>query len=188
MTVKVDDPAKHARTLGGTTKVWRSFWMIAAFLAALVIVFLLVRPTFPKSRGSERRSHSFESPAELVRVSGPREILVKSGTRLAENLGVVTVEKKKVSYPLLTATGSVVARIRPGNEPLEERWQFANADAASAYADWLKSKSDIEFAEGQLQSTRDLTQAQVQRNEEVVARLRPLGKENSIPRKDVVAA
>ncbi len=188
MTVKTDDPPQHARALGGRTKVWRSFWMIAAFLAALVIVFLLVRPTFPRGRGTGRRSHSFESPTELVRVSGPREILVKSGTRLAENLGVVTVEKKKVSYPLLIATGSIVARIRPGTEPLEERWQFANVDAASAYADWLKSKSDIDFAEGQLQSTRDLTQAQVQRHEEVVARLRPLGKENSIPRKDVVAA
>jgi membrane fusion protein, heavy metal efflux system len=171
------------------TKVWRSFWMIAACAAALGIVFSLVRPTFPNAQVDRKPTISPDRLTEdLVQVTGPRQILVRTGTPLSKNLGVVTVEKKTVAYPLLTVTGSVAARIRPGNEPLEERWQFANADIASAYADWLKTKSDIVFNESQLKSTRDLTKAQIDRFEAVASHLREAAAGGGIAGKDLRAA
>jgi membrane fusion protein, heavy metal efflux system len=180
---------KSAVGISLATKIWRSFWMIAACAAALGIVFSLVRPTYPNAQIDHKPGISPEGlPEDLVQVTGPGQILVRTGTPLAKNLGVVTVEKKTVSYPLLTVTGSVAARIRPGTEPLEERWQFANADIASAYADWLKSKSDITFNESQLKSTRDLTKAQVDRFEAVASHLRAAATGGGIAGKDLRAA
>jgi len=170
------------------TRVWRGFWMLLAFAAAVVAITLLVRPTHPAEQASSQRNSAVTPAAEYVQVTGPRQILVKPGTPLAKGLGVVTVTKETVSYPLLTVTGSVVARIRPGTEPIEERWQFADPDTASAYADWLKSKSDIEFNEGQLKSTRELTQAQINRNEDVVAHLRAVGVPGGIAGKEIRSA
>jgi multidrug efflux pump subunit AcrA (membrane-fusion protein) len=88
----------------------------------------------------------------------------------------------------LTVTGSVVARIRPGTESLEFRWQFASADVASTYADWLKTSVDMEFAKKQLDATRELTQAQAKRYEGIVDRLRPLAPGGDIPVKDYMEA
>ena len=188
-----DDGRTTSAELSRRTKAWRSFWMLAASVAALVIIGSLVRPTDRRPQVDQKRSHSFDASAELVQVTGPRQILVKSGTPLAASLGVVTVEKRTVAYPLLTVTGSIVARIRPGNEPLEDRWQFASADIASAYADWLKTKPDIEFNESQLKLTRDLTQAQISRNEDIVSHLRAVvqgiaGKELRTAEADLVQA
>ena len=137
--------------------------MLLASAAALLIIAMLVRPTHPRERVESAAIPTAGTPGDYVQVTGPRQIFVKPGTPLAKSLGVVTVTKETVAYPLLTVTGSVVARIRPGSEPLEERWQFASPDTASAYADWLKTKSDIEFNDGQLKSTRELTQAQLNR-------------------------
>lgn len=170
------------------TKAGRGFWMLAASAAALAIIVLLVLPASPKEHLERKAAPAVDPSGDLVRVTGPRQILVKPGSPLAKSLGVVTVTKETVAYPLLTVTGSVVARIRPGSEPLEERWQFASPDTASAYADWLKTKSDIEFNEGQLKSTRELTQAQIDRTEDIASHLRALGVAGGIAGKDLRAA
>ncbi len=127
-------------------------------------------------------------PETLVEVTGPRRILVRPDTPLSRDLKNFLVESRTVSYPILTVTGSVVARIRPGTETIEFRWQFASAEVATFYADWLKTSVDIEFAQKQLQTTRELTKAQISRYETIVERLKPLATGGDIPRKDYVTA
>jgi len=98
-----------------------AFWMLLASAAALLIIAMLVRPTHPREHVESPAIQRPGAPGDYVQVTGPRQILVKPGTPRRKSLGVVTVTKETVAYPLLTVTGSVVARIRPGSEPLEER-------------------------------------------------------------------
>jgi multidrug efflux pump subunit AcrA (membrane-fusion protein) len=128
------------------------------------------------------------SGAPLVQVVGPATILVRPDTPLARNLAIVDVKKQTVAHPLLTVTGSVVARIRPGSEPLRFRWQFASPEVASAYTDWLKSSVDIEFNQKQLDTTRELSNAQIERYDVIVKRLAPLAPEGNVPLKELRAA
>ena len=159
--------AKHVRAL----------WMIAAAIAAVLIIASLWRTTGAATHSTARRAQSFDPSTELVGVSGPRRIFVKPETPLAHNLDVISVSKESVKYPVLTVTGSVVARIRPGDEAVELRWQFASAELASTYADLLKTTADIEFNKNRLTTIRDLTAAQVSRYEGILAHLKPLGPE-----------
>ncbi len=151
--------------------------MIAASLTALGIVASLVNPFHLGKGSTTERAHSFLSPGEAVRVTGPSAIFVDHRTPLAAHLELVEVARESVAYPLLTVTGSVVARIRPGAEPLRERWQFASIEIASDYADWIKADTDIEFSQRQLESTRTLVAAQIDRYEKVVNHLNKVAKE-----------
>ena len=164
-------------TVDAGTRRWRSGWMIAASLAALAIIASLVNPLHFGKGSTTSRAHSFLPPGEAVHVSGPREIFVDKRTPLAAHLELLSVAKQKVTYPLLTVTGSVVARIRAGSEPLPARWQFAGAELASDYADWLKADADIEFNQRQLEATRTLVAAQIERYEKVVEHLKLVAKE-----------
>jgi multidrug efflux pump subunit AcrA (membrane-fusion protein) len=155
----------------------RALWMAAAALAALFVIASLWRTTGAAVHASARRAQSFDPSTELVGVSGPRQIFVNRETPLMHNLEVISVSKQNVTYPLLTVTGSVVARIRPGDEAVELRWQFASAELASTYADLLKTTADIEFNKNRLTTIRDLTAAQISRYEGILTHLRPLGPE-----------
>ncbi len=168
------------------TKLWRAAWMTAATIAAVVLIFTLVRPARTNGSTASRRAHSFQSTDSLAQVTGPRQVYVRADSPLARNLELITVATKSVSYPLLAVTGSVVARVPPGSESLEARWQFASGDIATAYADWLRTNADIEFNEKQLNTTRELSDAQIERNQAVVARLKALT--GSIPVKELMAA
>jgi len=82
----------------------------------------------------------------------------------------------------------VVARIRPGQRAVGRALAIRSPDTASAYADWLKTKSDIEFNEGQLKSTRELTQAQLTRSEDIVSHLRSATLAGGIAGKELRSA
>lgn len=168
------------------TKLWRAAWMLGATLATIAVIFSLVRPTHSARSGQTHRAHSFQGTDSLAQVTGPRQVFVRAGSPLARNLETVAVSSKTVSYPLLSVTGSVVARVPSGTEALESRWQFANAEVATAYADWLRTTADIEFNQKQLDTTRELSQAQIARNEAIVTRLKSLT--GSIPVKELMAA
>ncbi|MBX9788973.1 MAG: efflux RND transporter periplasmic adaptor subunit [Pirellulales bacterium] len=171
---------------GRWTKVWRGTWMTAATIAAVMLIFTIVRPARTKGLPATHRAHSFQPSDSLAQVTGPHQVYIRADTPLARNLELISVGKKTVSYPLITVTGSVVARVAPGSESLDGRWQFANGEIATAYADWLRTTADIEFNEKQLNTTRELSKAQVDRNEAIVSRLKSLT--GSIPVKELMAA
>jgi multidrug efflux pump subunit AcrA (membrane-fusion protein) len=71
-------------------------------------------------------------------------------------------------------TGSIAARLRPGDGPAEDRWQFNSSDVLSAYTDWRKSASDVEFNKKEVEKVRQLDEATVTAQKKVVERLRKL--------------
>ncbi|QJD31024.1 efflux RND transporter periplasmic adaptor subunit [Methylococcus geothermalis] len=107
-------------------------------------------------------------------VAGPLLISVKPGSLLEQKFEIPTVRKEHIVTPLVMVTGAVMARLRPGKEALEDRWQFSNVELSGIYADWEKARTEMDFDAKRLKKTRELTAAQLQSQERVVERLRKL--------------
>lgn len=171
--------------IGWKTKLWRGSWMIAAIVAIGVLVFWLVMPHRAASHdAAPEKPAAEEVPRDPVTVVGPQRLRIAERTPLRDELAFFTVKEQTIAYPLLTVTGSVVARVRAGAEALEDRWQFAAADVSSAYADWLRTKNDIQFGESQLGKTRELVRAETAFLQETLKRLRGAAP-GSIPEKEI---
>src|SRR5262249_53572094 len=111
---------------------------------------------------------------DVVRFVGPRLIAVTPDCPLDKKLGIAAVSKQKTPAPVLSVTGSIVARLPVGSGPAEDRWQFSNPDLLSAYTDWQKSRAGVDFAEKQLVKIRELDTARITAQTKVVERLRKL--------------
>jgi multidrug efflux pump subunit AcrA (membrane-fusion protein) len=101
-------------------------------------------------------------------------IAVQPGSLLEQKFDIPTVQKERIVTPLLTVTGAVMARLRPGKEASEDRWQFSNVELSGIYADWEKARTEMDFDAKRLKKTRELTAAQLQSQDRVVERLRKL--------------
>lgn len=84
----------------------------------------------------------------------------------------LTVKQERISSPLLSVTGAVMARLR--SRPVENHWQFSGVELSAIYADWQKAGTEMEFAAKQLTKTRELTAAQLNSHTMVVDRMRKL--------------
>lgn len=109
-----------------------------------------------------------------VAVAGPLLVAVEPGSLLEQKFEIPTVQKERITTPLVTVTGAVMARLRPGQEASEDRWQFANVELSGIYADWEKARTEMDFDAKRLKKTRELTAAQLQSQDRVVDRLRKL--------------
>jgi hypothetical protein len=98
---------------------------------------------------------------EAVTLDASGFMSVSLDSSLAKRLQIVPVAKEKIEYPLLNVTGYVMARLAPGLDRAESRWDFAGPDVATAYGDWLNARKDVEFLERQAVSTRELTTVKV---------------------------
>lgn len=107
-------------------------------------------------------------------VAGPLLISVRPGSLLEQKFEIPTVRKEHIVTPLVMVTGAVMARLRPGKEALEDRWQFSNVELSGIYADWEKARTEMDFDAKRLKKTRELTAAQLQSQDRVVERLRKL--------------
>jgi hypothetical protein len=85
--------------------------------------------------------------ADVVRLVGPRLIAVMPDSPLDKKLEIAGASKQKTPAPVLSVTGSIVARLPAGSGPAEDRWQFNSPDLLSAYTDWQKARADVTFAE-----------------------------------------
>jgi hypothetical protein len=150
--------------------VWSASQLtLALLLTGGALAFLLWSP-FGRDPAKEPAAEPSPGP-EAVRLAG--DVLhIRPDTPLAQKLETAQVQTERISAPLLTITGSVVAHLRPGPEPAEDRWQFSTPDLLSAYTDWRKANADVTFAQKQLEDIRDLNNARVTAQEKVVERLR----------------
>lgn len=112
--------------------------------------------------------------SQAVSLAGPYLIAVKPGSLLEKKLSIADARQVRLTTPLLSVSGAVMARLRPGNGPIEDRWQFSGVELSGIYADWEKTETEMEFAAKQLAKTRELTQAQYNSQSRVVERLRKL--------------
>ncbi|MGE5191246.1 MAG: efflux RND transporter periplasmic adaptor subunit [Deltaproteobacteria bacterium] len=170
-----------------STKVRRGAWMLAATIGIAAVIFWLVRPTSPRAAPAHPAAASRAVP-EAVRVEPGGLIVVAGDSPLCRHLDQLRLRPQKVTFPLLTVSGSILARIRPGGEALEDRWQFASSELAGKYADWLRTTGEIDFARNQLAKTKELVAAQTDYLAEVVRRLEPSLKSGSVPEKNFKAA
>lgn len=152
--------------------------MIVAAIGTVVVVAMLVRnPTTHVDRPAPTKS------LEPVRVVGPGMILVAPDTPLQKELSTLELGKRKITRPILSVTGIVLARIREGSEPFEDRWQFGSPELSTSYADWLRTKNEIEFDTSQLNKTRDLANAENAFLQTNVSKLEQLSG-GAVPEKD----
>jgi multidrug efflux pump subunit AcrA (membrane-fusion protein) len=150
--------------------------MIASTVGVAWVVMILVDP--PKS-SSQTTKPVVQPPAPppAVKIVGPSLLMISKETPLREQLVVIKTKKTPVSFPKMTVTGSVLARVRDGKGTFEDRWQFATHDLSTTYADWVRAKSEVLFAESQYDKTRELAKAETDHLDAVVKRLRPLNQD-----------
>ena len=163
---------------------------VAQFTLAIVItVGTLAYLLWPASHTSEEAVSSV-AEGEIVKLVGPHQLSIQSGTPLEKKLTIAPVDREQTSAPMLKVTGSIVARLPPGKEKelAEGRWDFNSPDLSSAYADWIKARADVPFYEKQFLSIQELSAASLKAKKEVADRLEKLVKAGTDPEKDLAAA
>jgi len=90
-----------------------------------------------------------------------------------------------LTSPVLHVTGAALASLRPGKELTRDAWQFATPELLTAFADWQKAVTDIQFQETQLNAIRDLSESRIDSQKKVVARLEKLVAAGTDTQKDL---
>lgn len=166
--------------LSWKAKWLRGIWMLAATMVTVVVVaFLLHHPHSP-----DVEHKPVAKVLDPVRVLRHALITVSPDTPLQKELSRLDLKKRKISRPVLSVTGVVLARIRDGTEPFEDRWQFSSPELSTSYGDWLRIKNEIEFDRSQLNKTRDLAKAETEFLETNLAKLEQLTG-GTVPEKDL---
>jgi len=183
-------PQERATGERSTQRSWRTvLWLTVKIgLTTLVTgsILVLLWSSFRGSAASTTKPEPMRN-IEFVRLMGPRLIAVTPDCPLDKKLGIAAASKQKTPAPVLSVTGSIVARLPVGSGPAEDRWQFSSPDLLSAYTDWQKSRADIDFAEKQLAKIRELNAARIAAQTKVVERLRKLVAAGTDSAKDLAA-
>jgi cobalt-zinc-cadmium efflux system membrane fusion protein len=160
-------------------------WSVGQFALALTatvaaLVYLL---TVPPGRPEPPPEADAPTGARSI---GPGLVRVEPDTPLGQKVQVVEVRPSRVTTPVLTVTGTVVASLRPGSEkggasalmavtggaPTVGRgsdyWQFHSPEVLTAFTDWQKAIADIAFARGQRVKIREAAVARTEAQQELV--------------------
>ncbi|MCO5172332.1 MAG: efflux RND transporter periplasmic adaptor subunit [Planctomycetes bacterium] len=164
--------------------LWANAWMTLGTLGAAWVIASLLGGPAPADPAARQAA-----PAEeAVTVLGPGRLALRPDTPLARRLTVTPAAVEEVSRPLLTVTGTVLARVYAGEGDSTERWAFSSPDLADAYTDWVQAQVDVEFADEQLSRVRRLTEVQVTRSAELKRRLRQLVDAGSEAAMELISA
>jgi multidrug efflux pump subunit AcrA (membrane-fusion protein) len=158
---------------------------IALVVAIGALVLLLWSPFGTRQPAGATK---VERPNAVVQLAGTGSIKVEADTPLQKKLEIADAKQEKLAAPILNVTGSVVARLAPGKDPAQDRWQFNSPDVLSAYTDWQKSRIDVEFNQEQLAKIRKLNKERVDFQTQETKRLRKLEGIGTDSKKDLAAA
>ena len=122
-----------------------------------------------------------------MQIVGPRLIRVQSGTAMDSELHDAKARAAWLTAPILPVTGAALASLRPGKDQSQDAWQFATPDLLSAFSDWQKAVVDTKFQKAQLKAIRDLNEAKIDAQAEVVKRMEKLVAAGTDTQKDLVA-
>ncbi len=125
-------------------------------------------------------------PTDPVTVVEKDVIGIAEGAALKKRLVLAPVKREDLEYPLLNVTGYVMARLAPGKDHAESRWDFASSEVATAYADWLNARAEVEFLDKQAKKTLQLVKVRVDFLHEEFKRKE--ANANVLPPRDVLAA
>ncbi|MBI2824391.1 MAG: efflux RND transporter periplasmic adaptor subunit [Planctomycetia bacterium] len=169
--------------LTAKTRTWRTIWMAVGVLALVWILVYVARPAI-HAAAPARAPAPTTLPPEPVQLVSSGLIRVDPTASFRKQLQTVAVEEERVSFPLMNVSGYVIARVRAGQEPIEDRWQFSAGDLSTAYADWLRVQNEVDFADRQLSKVRELAEAETSFLQLNLDRLKPGLDSGSIPEKD----
>lgn len=159
--------------------------MTLAMAGIAAILWVLLKPPSRVAIAEDEKATAAIEPARVVE---PRRLAISRDSAFRQRLHELELKTRRVSFPILTVSGSIIARVRPGKEELLDRWQFSTSELSATYSDWLKTKSEIEFAERQLAKTEELVVAETDYLEKMVKRLEGITASGSLPEKDLRSA
>jgi hypothetical protein len=151
----------------------------------LAILWVLLQPPVRVSAELQKQQ---SRAVESVRIVDSGRISIAADSAVRKKLVDVVLQPEQVTFPKLTVTGSIIARVRPGTQDIMTRWQFSTTELSTVFSDWIKSKSEIEFSAGQLAKTEELFKTQSDFLSNTVKRLEGLIATGSLPEKDLIAA
>ena len=189
----------------------RQLLSTAAVLGIGALVILLLKPAGTEPQTPREADTEQTAP---VRVVGHAELSITPETPLMKRLSFTTVSSQKLSSPILTATGAVIARLavgagmthgtgnssstRPTSEPATHpttepvtvlpAWDFGSPDLFTTYTSWIQSQDDVKYNEDEVAKIRGLDEAKVADLQKTATRLRELVKVGSDAPKDLQAA
>lgn len=169
-------------------RIWRGGWMTLSAVGILVILWILLQPPVRVAANPTGETAQHAVPESPVRVVEYGRLELAAGTPFLRKLEVVEISLSRVTHPLLTVTGSVIARVRLGDEDIMDRWQFSSSELSSLYAEWLNAKSEVEFSERQLAKTEELFTTQNDYLAKIVGRLEGIIASGSLPERELMAA
>lgn len=168
--------------------LWNQGQMLLSAIGIALVVVWLVTPAWTRLKSPPAPQPALPATGAAVQIDSTGAIVIAADSPLHARLTKLKIMSARVRFPALSVSGSVLATIRPGDEALADRWQFSSGDIAGKYAEWLKSKSEIQFAVAQLGETKDLVKAQTDYLATNVKRLEPAAKTGSISEKEFRAA
>jgi hypothetical protein len=125
---------------------------------------------------------------EIVGLTDSRHIRVAADSPLAARLSIAQVKKVTIDLPMLSVTGSVIARLPQGRDSAESRWDFAAPEIATAYGDWIKAKADVTFNQAQVDKIRRLAKDRIDYLTEEYNRQVRLERDGTSTKQDVAKA
>ena len=177
-------PSTAVRPRWWATALSAGQFVIALAVTIAVLVYLVLTPASKSEPVADDRHATPESVSQI----GPGLIRVDPNSPLAGKLQQVILQPTRLSEPVLTVTGTVVASLRPGNKqemspavmaavgvPVEagrgsDYWQFNATDVLTTFTDWQRAKADIAFTQLQLDDVRELAVAKLAAQREIVNR------------------
>jgi cobalt-zinc-cadmium efflux system membrane fusion protein len=169
------------------TKIWRGTWMFAAIVVTFVVIGSLLRPHQAASPSSQPKEPLQTEANEPVRAVSQGIIAIAPDTPLNKELATTVVATERTSVPLVSVSGTILAQVREGKGPFEDRWQFSTSELSSLYGDWLRVLTEIEFAQSQLTKTKELAVADTTFLEANVKRLNSVPS-GTVPEKEILQA
>lgn len=163
-------------------------WPVTQFVSAFMITLaFLVYLLFVPSALPLGEAVVVPRQEDVVEVVGPGVIHVRRGSPFDSKVHVIAVRKESITDPVMIVTGRVAASLRPGNGKGNDLWQFDSPEVLTAYTDWQKAQADITFAEIQLAAVKQLADARLISQRQVVARLERLVSAGTDTLKDLAA-
>lgn len=191
---------KKTPSAGWSNRLWewirspafgRTVWMLVGVTGCLFVTLELVRPAHGQNSAHQSPAAvAVEPPATppALELTGTGQIQVARGTRLEKKLASCTLSSERVSIPVLTVTGTVVARLSEVSPSVERTWHFNDPELVQAYVDLLQSRTELKFAEKQLVKITELSSASVKSHKAIVERLRKLVTSGTDAPKDLASA
>jgi multidrug efflux pump subunit AcrA (membrane-fusion protein) len=105
-----------------------------------------------------------------------------------ERLETMSLSPRRLTDPLLTVSGIVVARVQSGPGDLAERWQFDTPELTASYSQWRRSLSEVEFSRNILEKTTELVKTEATFLAEQLQRLESVAKTGAASERELRAA